>query len=222
MSRSQCSTQSRRRRWCSAWLATSGPSRCWCVSWCWWSRCSTSLWYCMVLLCILWYRIVFMSFHCILWYSMVLYYILRYCMVLHCWLRRAGCIWQDTYLLYHETEKTNCVRQGFSYVLICHVDNGKGTHKCKYTKTKTKTECSKDPTCDIFWKSILGAMIVNTTFCGEIFCMVYFVLLYFIPSSWKTNFWSLQMRSVFRRQGVTSCSDLQMTPQAMTHQNEMK
>ena len=30
---------------------------------------------------------------------MVLYYILRYCMVLHCWLRRAGCISQDTYLL---------------------------------------------------------------------------------------------------------------------------
>ena len=30
---------------------------------------------------------------------MVLYYILQYCMVLHCWLRRAGCISQDTYLL---------------------------------------------------------------------------------------------------------------------------
>ena len=56
--------------------------------------------YCMELLCILWYRIVFMSFHCIIWYCMVLYYILRYCMVLHCWLRRAGCISQDTYLLY--------------------------------------------------------------------------------------------------------------------------
>ena len=32
---------------------------------------------------------------------MVLYYILRYCMVLHCWVRRAGCISQDTYLLYY-------------------------------------------------------------------------------------------------------------------------
>ena len=58
------------------------------------------VWYCMELLCILWYRIVFMSFHCIIWYCMVLYYILRYCMVLHCWVRRAGCISQDTYLLY--------------------------------------------------------------------------------------------------------------------------
>ena len=58
------------------------------------------VWYCMELLCILWYCIVFMSFHCIIWYCMVLYYILRYCMVLHCWLRRAGCISQDTYLLY--------------------------------------------------------------------------------------------------------------------------
>ena len=54
----------------------------------------------MEFLCILWYPIVFMSFHCIVWYCMVLYYILRYCMVLHCWLQRAGCISQDTYLLY--------------------------------------------------------------------------------------------------------------------------
>ena len=32
-----------------------------------------------------------MSLHCIVWY----------CMVLHCWVRRAGCISQDTYLLYN-------------------------------------------------------------------------------------------------------------------------
>ena len=37
---------------------------------------------------------------CIVWYCMVVYYILRYCIVLHCWLRRAGCISQDTYLVY--------------------------------------------------------------------------------------------------------------------------
>ena len=47
-----------------------------------------SVLYCMELLCILWYCIVL---HCIIWY----------CMVLHCWLRRVGCISQDTYLLYY-------------------------------------------------------------------------------------------------------------------------
>ena len=53
------------------------------------------VWYCMELLCILSYCIVFS----IVWYWMVLYYTFRYCMVLHCWLRRAACISQDTYLL---------------------------------------------------------------------------------------------------------------------------
>ena len=33
-------------------------------------------------------------------WSLQLYYILQYCMVLHCWLRRVGCISQDTFLLY--------------------------------------------------------------------------------------------------------------------------
>ena len=40
-----------------------------------------------------------MSVHCIVWY----------CIVLHCWLRRAGCISQDTYLLYN----INCFRTSF-------------------------------------------------------------------------------------------------------------
>ena len=31
------------------------------------------VWYCMELLCILWYRIVFMSFHCIKWYCIISY-----------------------------------------------------------------------------------------------------------------------------------------------------
>ena len=47
--------------------------------------------YCMELLCMLWYRIVSM------FYRMVLHGIVLYLMVLHCWLRRAGCISQDTY-----------------------------------------------------------------------------------------------------------------------------
>ena len=50
---------------------------------------------------------------------MVLYYILRYCMVLHCWLRRAGCISQDTYLLlyiYHDLGYDDFYHgQGFDY-----------------------------------------------------------------------------------------------------------
>ena len=43
VSRSHCSTPSCRRRWCSALLAKSVPSRCWCESWSWWSRCNTSI-----------------------------------------------------------------------------------------------------------------------------------------------------------------------------------
>ena len=39
------------------------------------------VWYCMELLCILWYRIVFMSFHCIVWYCIISYGIAWYCIV---------------------------------------------------------------------------------------------------------------------------------------------
>ena len=48
----------------------------------------------------------FYAFHCIAWHCMVLHGIALYLMVphifmsFHCWLRRAGCISQDTYLLY--------------------------------------------------------------------------------------------------------------------------
>ena len=78
------------------------------------------LWYCIVsygielyLMVLHWYCMVF---HCIAWYCMVLQDVALYCTVshciilnltilhgialYHCWLRRAGCISQDTYLLY--------------------------------------------------------------------------------------------------------------------------
>ena len=45
---------------------------------------------------------------------MVYYYILQYCMVLHCWLRRAGCILQDTYLLYVHCPQPKCLAKLFS------------------------------------------------------------------------------------------------------------
>ena len=88
------------------------------------------VWYCMELNCILWYCIVSygielylmvlhwycMVFHCIAWYCMVLQDVALYCTVshciilnltilhgialYHCWLRRAGCISQDTYIYF--------------------------------------------------------------------------------------------------------------------------
>ena len=68
------------------------------------------VWYCMELNFILWYCIVSYCIafvlHGIAWYCIVLcgialYRIKSYGIALyHCWLRRAGCISQDTYLLY--------------------------------------------------------------------------------------------------------------------------
>ena len=37
--------------------------------------------------------------HCIVWYLMLSNSIARYCMLLHCWLRCAGCVLQDAYVL---------------------------------------------------------------------------------------------------------------------------
>ena len=38
--------------------------------------------------------------HCIVWYLMLSYGIQFHCMLLRCWLRRAGCVLQDAHLLH--------------------------------------------------------------------------------------------------------------------------
>ena len=67
--------------------------------------------YLLVLHCILWYYIG-IAWHCMLLQDVALYCTVSHCIVLnftvlhgialyHCWLRRVGCISQDTYLLYY-------------------------------------------------------------------------------------------------------------------------
>ena len=54
-----------------------------------------------------------MILHFIVWYSMKLYGILCYCMELHCWLWRTGCISQDSVLktqIYFTSLASKCDR----------------------------------------------------------------------------------------------------------------